>query len=94
MAAARGHGVLPLLSCLIALTAGQLLSGGLVWSAWASRHSRRAGVDFAISPSRYHQARADGEPHQQAIATSVAKRRAVFGAHDRSRFSRWCLVAR
>ena len=38
------------------------------------------GVDFAIlTIGRYYQARADGEPHQQAIATSVAKLgRAVF----------------
>jgi predicted RND superfamily exporter protein len=41
------------------------------------------GVDFAIlTIGRYHQARADGEPHQQAIATSVAKlgRAVLFGA--------------
>jgi hypothetical protein len=41
------------------------------------------GVDFAIlTIGRYHQARADGEPHQQAIATSVAKlgRAVFFGA--------------
>ena len=41
------------------------------------------GVDFAIlTIGRYYQARADGEPHQQAIATSVAKlgRAVFFGA--------------
>src|SRR5258708_25960936 len=41
------------------------------------------GVDFAIlTIGRYHQARADGELHQQAIATSVAKlgRAVFFGA--------------
>jgi predicted RND superfamily exporter protein len=41
------------------------------------------GVDFAIlTIGRYHQARADGESHQQAIATSVAKlgRAVFFGA--------------
>ena len=41
------------------------------------------GVDFAIlTIGRYHRARADGEPHQQAIATSVAKlgRAVFFGA--------------
>jgi predicted RND superfamily exporter protein len=41
------------------------------------------GVDFAIlTIGRYHQARADGEPHHQAIATSVAKlgRAVFFGA--------------
>src|SRR5438046_8746772 len=40
-------------------------------------------VDFAIlTIVRYHQARADGELHQQAIATSVAKlgRAIFFGA--------------
>jgi uncharacterized protein len=41
------------------------------------------GVDFAIlTIGRYHQARADGELHQQAIATSVARlgRAIFFGA--------------
>ncbi|HXO92652.1 MAG TPA: MMPL family transporter, partial [Candidatus Acidoferrum sp.] len=41
------------------------------------------GVDFAIlTIGRYHQARADGEPHQEAITTSVAKlgRAVFFGA--------------
>src|SRR5207342_3947971 len=41
------------------------------------------GVDFAIlTIGRYDQARADGESHQQAIATSVAKlgRAVFFGA--------------
>src|SRR5207247_4228258 len=41
------------------------------------------GVDVAIlTRGRYHQARAYGEPHQQAIATSVAKlgRAVFFGA--------------
>jgi predicted RND superfamily exporter protein len=41
------------------------------------------GVDFAIlTIGRYHQARGDGEPHQRAIATSVAKlgRAVFFGA--------------
>jgi hypothetical protein len=41
------------------------------------------GVDFAIlTIGRYHQARSDGEPHQQAIATSIAKlgRAVFFGA--------------
>jgi uncharacterized protein len=41
------------------------------------------GVDFAIlTIGRYHQARSDGEPHRQAIATSIAKlgRAVFFGA--------------
>src|SRR5437660_1798832 len=79
-----GMAICLLLSCLVALTAGQLLFGRLsmisvafcailVW----------LGVDFAIlTIGRYHQARADGEPHRQAIATSVAKlgRAVFFGA--------------
>src|SRR5439155_9233298 len=41
------------------------------------------GVDFAIlTIGRYHQGSADGEPHQQAVTTSVAKlgRAVFFGA--------------
>src|SRR5438046_6557658 len=41
------------------------------------------GVDFAIlTIGRYYQARTDGEPHQQAIVTSIAKlgRAVFFGA--------------
>src|SRR5438477_9182236 len=70
-----------LLSCLIALTAGQLLFGRLSMVSVAfCAILVGLGVDFAIlTIGRYHQARADGEPHQQAIATSVAKLgRAVF----------------
>src|ERR1700745_1527664 len=72
------------LSCLIALTFGQLLFGRLsMISVGFCAILVGLGVDFAILIiGRYHQARADGEPHQQAIATSVAKlgRAVFFGA--------------
>src|SRR5438876_2547142 len=73
-----------LLSCLVALTAGQLFFGRLSMISVAfCAILVGLGVDFAIlTIGRYHQARADGEPHQQAIATSVAKlgRAIFFGA--------------
>ncbi len=73
-----------LLSCLVALTAGQLLFGRLSMISVAfCAILVGLGVDFAIlTIGRYHQARADGEPHQQAIATSVVKlgRAIFFGA--------------
>ena len=73
-----------LLSCLIALTLGQLFFGRLsMVSVGFCAILVGLGVDFAIlTIGRYHQARADGEPHQQAIATSVAKlgRAVFFGA--------------
>jgi predicted RND superfamily exporter protein len=73
-----------LLSCLVALAAGQLLFGRLsMISVGFCAILVGLGVDFAIlTIGRYHQARADGEPHQQAIATSVAKlgRAVFFGA--------------
>src|SRR6266568_3552123 len=73
-----------LLSCLIALTAGQLLFGRLsMVSVGFCAILVGLGVDFAIlTLGRYHQARADGEPHQKAIATSVARlgRAVFFGA--------------
>jgi uncharacterized protein len=73
-----------LLSCLVALTLGQLLFGRLsMISVGFCAILVGLGVDFAIlTIGRYHQARADGEPHQQAIATSVAKlgRAVFFGA--------------
>ncbi|MFL6499702.1 MAG: MMPL family transporter, partial [Candidatus Udaeobacter sp.] len=73
-----------LLSCLVALTAGQLLFGRLsMISVGFCAILVGLGVDFAIlTIGRYHQARADGEPHQSAIATSVAKlgRAVFFGA--------------
>jgi predicted RND superfamily exporter protein len=73
-----------LLSCLVALTAGQLLFGRLSMISVAfCAILVGLGVDFAIlTIGRYHQARADGESHQQAIATSVAKlgRAVFFGA--------------
>src|SRR5947207_2760780 len=73
-----------LLSCLVALTAGQLLFGRLsMISVGFCAILVGLGVDFAIlTIGRYHQARTDGEPHRQAIATSVAKlgRAVFFGA--------------
>jgi predicted RND superfamily exporter protein len=73
-----------LLSCLVALTAGQLLFGRLsMISVGFCAILVGLGVDFAIlTIGRYYQARADGELHQQAIATSVAKlgRAVFFGA--------------
>src|SRR5207247_3080900 len=73
-----------LLSCLIALTLGQLLFGRLsMVSVGFCAILVGLGVDFAIlTLGRYHQARADGEPHQKAIATSIARlgRAVFFGA--------------
>jgi uncharacterized protein len=73
-----------LLSCLVALTAGQLFFGRLsMISVGFCAILVGLGVDFAIlTIGRYHQARADDQPHQQAIATSVAKlgRAVFFGA--------------
>src|SRR5213083_998376 len=73
-----------LLSCLVALTAGQLLFGRLsMISVGFCAILVGLGVDFAIlTIGRYYHARADGEPHRQAIATSVAKlgRAVFFGA--------------
>ena len=73
-----------LLSCLVALTAGQLLFGRLSMISVAfCAILVGLGVDFAILIiGRYLQARADGEPHQQAIVTSVVKlgRAVFFGA--------------
>ena len=73
-----------LLSCVVALTAGQLLFGRLsMISVGFCAILVGLGVDFAIlTIGRYHQARDDGELHQQAIATSVEKlgRAVFFGA--------------
>jgi predicted RND superfamily exporter protein len=73
-----------LLSCLVALTLGQLLFGQLsMISVGFCAILVGLGVDFAIlTIGRYHQARSDGEPHRQAIATSIAKlgRAIFFGA--------------
>jgi len=73
-----------LLSCLVALTLGQLLFGRLSMISVAfCAILVGLGVDFAILIiGRYHQARTDGESHREAIATSVAKlgRAIFFGA--------------
>src|SRR6185312_5839838 len=73
-----------LLSCLVALTLGQLLFARLsMISVGFCAILVGLGVDFAILIiGRYHQARSDGERHSQAIATSIAKlgRAVFFGA--------------
>jgi predicted RND superfamily exporter protein len=73
-----------LLSCLVALTLGQLLFGRLSMISVAfCAILVGLGVDFAILIiGRYQQARADGEPHQQAVATAIARlgRAVFFGA--------------
>ncbi len=73
-----------LLSCLVALTIGQLLFGRLsMISVGFCAILVGLGVDFAIlTIGRYHQARSDGEVHRQAITTSIAKlgRAVFFGA--------------
>src|SRR4051812_40773851 len=73
-----------LLSCLVALATGQLLFGQLsMISVGFCAILVGLGVDFAILIiGRYHQARTDGQSHQQAIATSIAKlgRAIFFGA--------------
>src|SRR5438552_5319078 len=73
-----------LVSCLIALTFGQLFFGRLsMVSVGFCAILVGLGVDFEIlTVGRYDQARTDGEPHQRAIATSVAKlgRAVFFGA--------------
>src|SRR5213594_1443680 len=73
-----------LLSCLVALTLGQLLFGRLsMISVGFCAILVGLGVDFSIlTIGRYHQARSDGELHRQAIATSIAKlgRAVFFGA--------------
>jgi predicted RND superfamily exporter protein len=79
-----GMGFSLLLSCLVALALGQLIFGQLsMVSVGFCAILVGLGVDFAIlTLGRYQQARADGEPHRQAIATSVAKlgRAVFFGA--------------
>ncbi|HEY7000262.1 MAG TPA: MMPL family transporter [Candidatus Udaeobacter sp.] len=79
-----GMAICLLLSCLVALTLGQLFFGRLsMISVGFCAILVGLGVDFAIlTIGRYHQARSDGEPHRQAIATSVAKlgRAVFFGA--------------
>src|SRR4029453_706225 len=79
-----GRAICLLLSCLVALTLGQLLFGRLsMISVGFCAILVGLGVDFAIlTIGRYHQARSDGEPHREAIATSIAKlgRAVFFGA--------------
>jgi predicted RND superfamily exporter protein len=79
-----GMAVCLLLSCLVALTVGQLLFGRLsMISVGFCAILIGLGVDFAIlTIGRYHQARSDGESHGKAIATAIAKlgRAVFFGA--------------
>jgi len=79
-----GMAVCLLLSCLLALTLGQLFFGRLsMISVGFCAILVGLGVDFAIlTIGRYHQARSDGESHRQAIAISIAKlgRAVFFGA--------------
>src|SRR6266542_3274161 len=79
-----GMGFSLLLSCLVALALGSLIFGRLsMVSVGFCAILVGLGVDFAILTfGRYQQERTDGEPHQQAIATSVAKlgRAIFFGA--------------
>ena len=79
-----GMGLSLLLSCLIALTLGLLIFRQLsMVSVGFCAILVGLGVDFAILIfGRYQQARADGEPHRGAIATSVTKlgRAIFFGA--------------
>ncbi|MEY2532010.1 MAG: uncharacterized protein QOI96_2095 [Verrucomicrobiota bacterium] len=79
-----GMGFALLLSCLVALALGLLIFGRLnMVTVGFCAILVGLGVDFAILIfGRYQQARADGEPHVQAIATSIAKlgRAVFFGA--------------
>jgi predicted RND superfamily exporter protein len=79
-----GMGFALLLSCLVALALGLLVFGRLSMVAVGfCAILVGLGVDFAILIfGRYQQARIDGEPYGQAIATSVAKlgRAVFFGA--------------
>ena len=79
-----GMGFALLLSCLVALALGVLIFNRLnMVTVGFCAILIGLGVDFAILIfGRYQQARGDGESHQGAIATSVAKlgRAVFFGA--------------
>jgi predicted RND superfamily exporter protein len=79
-----GMGFALLLSCLVALAFGLLIFGKLNMATIGfSAILVGLGVDFAILVfGRYQQARADGEVHRKAIATSVSRlgRAVFFGA--------------
>ncbi len=72
------------LSCLVGLALGLLIFGELnMVTVGFSAILVGLGVDFAILVfGRYQQARGDGESHQQAVETAVAKlgRAVFFGA--------------
>src|ERR1700730_811588 len=79
-----GMGFSLLLSCLVGLALGLLIFGKLnMVTIGFSAILVGLGVDFAILIfGRYQQARTDGEPHREAIATAVRKlgRAVFFGA--------------
>jgi predicted RND superfamily exporter protein len=79
-----GMGFALLLSCLVGLAIGLLIFGELnMVTIGFSAILIGLGVDFAILIfGRYQQARGDGESHQRAVATSIAKlgRAVFFGA--------------
>ncbi|MEY2440571.1 MAG: uncharacterized protein QOI34_1956, partial [Verrucomicrobiota bacterium] len=79
-----GMGFSLLLSCLVALASGLLIFGRLnMVTVGFCAILVGLGVDFAILIfGRYQQARTDGESHEHAIATSIAKlgRAVFFGA--------------
>src|ERR1700730_2003867 len=79
-----GMGFALLLSCLMGLALGLLIFGKLnMVTIGFSAILVGLGVDFAILIfGRYQQARTDGEPHREAIATAVRKlgRAVFFGA--------------
>jgi predicted RND superfamily exporter protein len=79
-----GMGISLLLCCLVALACGLLIFGELnMVTVGFCAILIGLGVDFAILVfGRYQQARDDGEPHTQAVATAVRNlgRAVFFGA--------------
>jgi uncharacterized protein len=79
-----GMGFSLLLSCLVGLALGLVIFGKLnMITIGFSAILVGLGVDFAILIfGRYQQARMDGEPHREAVATSIRKlgRAVFFGA--------------
>ncbi|HJT80427.1 MAG TPA: MMPL family transporter, partial [Chthoniobacterales bacterium] len=79
-----GMGFCLSLSCLVALASGLLIFQRLnMVTVGFCAILVGLGVDFAILTfGRYQQARADGESHQQAVATAISKlgRAVFFGA--------------
>ena len=79
-----GMGFSLTLSCLVALASGLLIFQRLnMVTVGFCAILVGLGVDFAIlTLGRYQQARGDGEPHRQAVATAISKlgRAVFFGA--------------